>query len=90
MGQYFTDKFSLLHFAMGIIVYYWNVSLLSWFIVHFIFEYTENTEYGIKQINKIKLWPGGKEQADTVLNSLGDQFYSVLGWIVAYYICNMA
>ena len=60
MGSYFTDKFSLLHFATGIIVYYWNMSFLLWFILHLLFEYIENTESGMNIINKIHLWPGGK------------------------------
>ncbi len=88
MGIYFTDKFSLLHFATGIIVYYWNVSFLYWFIIHFLFEYIENTENGMYFINKIKLWPGGKEKSDYMINRLGDQFYASIGWIIAYFVCN--
>ena len=80
MGTQFTDKFSLLHFATGIIAYYWNISFLSWFVIHLIYEYIENTVYGMRLINNIKLWPGGKEHADTILNSMGDQFYALLGW----------
>lgn len=26
MGEYLLDQYSLLHFAVGIIFYYWNVS----------------------------------------------------------------
>ena len=61
MGTRFTDKFSLLHFATGIIAYYWNISFLSWFIMHLMYEYIENTIYGMRLINKIPLWPGGKD-----------------------------
>jgi hypothetical protein len=89
MGKYFTDKFSLLHFANGVVIYYWNVSFLTWFVLHLIYEYVENSEYGITVINKIKLWPGGKQESDTLINSLGDQFYASLGWLVAYTICNL-
>tara|TARA_B110000285_G_scaffold211166_1_gene253618 strand:+ start:995 stop:1285 length:291 start_codon:yes stop_codon:yes gene_type:complete len=88
MGVYFTDKFSLLHFATGIIVYYWNVSFLFWFIIHLLFEYIENTETGMYFINKIKLWPGGKEKSDFMINRLGDQFYASIGWIIAYFVCS--
>ena len=56
MGKYFTDKFSLLHFANGVVIYYWNVSFLTWFVLHLIYEYVENSEYGITVINKIKLY----------------------------------
>jgi hypothetical protein len=85
MGKQFTDNFSLLHFATGIIAYYWNISFVEWFILHIIFEYVENTVYGMKIINKIKLWPGGKYHPDSFLNSVGDQFYALLGWIFASY-----
>jgi hypothetical protein len=86
MGTQFTDNFSLLHFATGIVVYYWNISFVTWFIIHFIFEYTENTEYGMILLNKFKLWPGGKDKKDALLNNIGDQFYSLLGWLVAYVV----
>jgi len=51
MGLYFTDKYSLLHVAVGIVVYYWNMSFVAWFIIHLLFEYVENTVYGMKLIN---------------------------------------
>jgi hypothetical protein len=87
MGLYFTDKFSLLHFAVGVIVYYWNMSFLTWFVAHAIYEYVENTEYGMKIINGFVFWPGGKDHADSYLNRVGDQFYGLLGWIIAYIVC---
>jgi hypothetical protein len=86
MGIHFTDKYSLLHFACGIVVYYWNVSFTAWFILHLIFELTENTELGMYYIRQVKLWPGGKMHPDSWINSTGDQFYSVLGWFFAYCI----
>ena len=84
MGIHFTDKFSLLHFASGIVAYYWNVSFVSWFIMHLIFELVENTETGMHHIRKVKFWPGGKTHPDSWVNSIGDQFYSVLGWLFAH------
>jgi hypothetical protein len=86
MGIYFTDKYSLLHFASGIIAYYWGISFILWFIIHLLYEYVENTNLGMKIINKIKMWPGGKEKSDTILNSIGDQFYGLLGWIFTFFI----
>jgi hypothetical protein len=85
MGVFFTDKYSLLHFASGIVAYYWNVSFVAWFILHLIFELAENTETGMHYIRKVKLWPGGKVHPDSWLNRVGDQFYSVLGWLVAFF-----
>jgi hypothetical protein len=54
-----------------------------------IFEYVENTKYGMNIINKFSYWPGGKERADSLINSLGDQFYALLGWVSAYIVCSM-
>ena len=88
MGKHFTDQYSLLHFATGIIVYYWNVSFILWFIVHMVFEMVENTEYGMAIINKFPYWPGGKDHADAVINSIGDHIYALFGWIAAHLVCN--
>lgn len=88
MGVYFTDTYSLLHFACGIVVYYWNVSFITWFLIHAAFECIENTPIGMRTIRQIKLWPGGKSHADSVLNSVGDQWYACLGWILAHYCSN--
>lgn len=89
MGNYFTDKFSFLHFATGIIVYYWNMSFIEWFIIHIIFEIVENTKYGMMVINKTNMWPGGKKAADNIINMIGDQYYALLGWISAYLVCTV-
>ena len=85
MGIYFTDKYSLLHFVSGISAYYWNFSLLNWFIFHFLFELIENRPQIVKLIDRIPFWPGGKKSPDALLNSSGDQFYAVLGWIFTDY-----
>lgn len=84
MGIYFSDKYSLLHFAVGIISKYWNISFWSLIIVHTLFEFMENTKMGMAFINTyIPIWPGGKSHPDSVLNSVGDTVYAGLGWIVA-------
>ena len=86
MGEYFTDQYSLLHFASGVMAYFFGINFYVWFILHLIFEIVENTKYGVYFINNyLKFWPGGKPKSDNILNSIGDQFYGMLGWIVAYY-----
>lgn len=87
MGTKFTDHYSLLHFSVGIFVYYWNISFVTWFILHMIFELSENTKGGMTIINHFPFWPGGKEEPDSALNSIGDQFYAMFGWIVGYIFC---
>jgi hypothetical protein len=89
MGIRFSDKYSLLHFATGIIAYYWSVPFMAWFIIHLLYEYLENTTNGMFLINKISMWPGGKERADSIINSIGDQFYGLLGYALAYYIVRL-
>jgi hypothetical protein len=85
MGIYFTDKFSLLHFASGIIAYYWNFSLIGWFIFHLLYEILENLPNVYKFIDIIPLWPGGKKYPDSIINRVGDQVYSMTGWIFTHY-----
>ena len=75
------NRFSYLHFAVGVIVYYWGVSLKDWFMVHTIFELLENTQFGMDFINNyFKLWPGGKSQSDPLINSVGDTIAAMMGW----------
>ncbi len=87
MGVDFSDKFSLLHFSVGIIFRFFHISLENSIILHTLFEILENSKLGIKFIDKqLKFWPGGKRQADTLINSIGDLFYFICGWIIADYI----
>ena len=55
MGTKIVDQFSLLHFAVGIVVYFWDISLLLWFVLHTMFELIENTPQGIYFINHYNL-----------------------------------
>jgi hypothetical protein len=84
MGLLFADQYSLLHIAVGIIMYFWNFSLFYAFLLHFLFELGENTSIGMKFINKLYYWPGGKPCADSGINILGDNIFFVFGWLLAY------
>lgn len=88
MGQRTFDQFSLLHFASGIIAYFWGLPLLWWLIIHVVFEYIENTKIGMNFINKyIPLWPGGKQNPDSFMNSMiGDNISAVAGWLLAAWV----
>ena len=85
MGLLLFDQYTYLHFASGIIAYFFNISILTWFVLHTIFETTENTNIGINIINKyLKFWPGGKPYPDTLSNIIGDTIGTILGWSSAY------
>lgn len=86
MGKQFIDQFTYLHFASGIIAYFWNINLKDWFIIHTIFEILENTKIGINIINKFTYWPGGKPYSDSLKNIIGDSLGAIIGWISAYYL----
>lgn len=78
------DQYSLLHFAVGIISRYWNISFLWLAVLHTIFEFVENTAQGMYFINTwMPFWPGGKSHPDSVLNRVGDTVFSLTGWMVA-------
>lgn len=84
MGVYVYDQYSLLHFAVGVIARYWNISFLALILIHMLFESLENTQQGMYFINTyIPFWPGGKTHADSFINSVGDTVFSGLGWIAA-------
>lgn len=87
MGIYFFDQYSILHLAVGIVMYFLGVALNNWIIIHIIFEIVENTETGILFINNYlrSFWPGGKERADEPINSIGDCVFGIIGWFIGYY-----
>ena len=84
MGTYFIDKYSLLHFAVGIIFRFFNISFTYSLLIHILFESIENTQIAIRFIDKyLTFWPGGKKSSDSIINSIGDTFFFMLGWFVA-------
>lgn len=78
------DRYSLLHFAVGVVSFFWGMSFLQWFVIHGLFELLENTETGMEFIRTYFewFWPGGKEYRDSWINMLGDQTFAMLGWLL--------
>ena len=90
MGSNLIDQFSYLHFAVGIIMYFWGIKLVLALVLHTIFEIFENTSLGMYIINKyITFWPGGKPYTDNIINSVGDTIFFALGWLSAYGVDNL-
>jgi hypothetical protein len=85
MGLGMIDQYSILHFASGVVAYFWGVPFLTWMVLHILFEIVENTQIGMKFINEyFTLWPGGKGEADTFINSgIGDNLFAAMGWLVS-------
>lgn len=88
MGLLLIDQYTLLHFVVGIVVYFWGVKFWVWTLIHIIFEYVENTAQGMRLINQIP-WPGGKTHADSIINRMGDISAGSLGWLVAHWVDRM-
>lgn len=90
MGLAFVDRYSLLHFATGIVAYFLGIPLVLWALLHFVFEIVENQPESIYFVDTyLSFWPGGKKGADSVINSLGDEVFAVLGWLTAYWVSNI-
>lgn len=90
MGDKLFDQFTYLHFATGIIAYFFGIKFYVWFILHFIFELVENSKFGMNIINKyMKMWPGGKPKPDNIKNIIGDHIGTSLGWFTAYLLDNL-
>lgn len=83
MGFSLLDQYSLLHFAAGVVAYFWAVPFWWWLAGHALFEYAENTPAGMAAINALPLWPGGKPAADSGRNILGDNLAAAAGWLAA-------
>ena len=87
MGKQTFDQYTYLHFAVGVVTYYWGFKLRDVFLMHTIFELFENTPFGMSIINNhLTIWPGGKPQPDSMLNIIGDTLGFLVGWISAYYL----
>ena len=86
MGLTAFDQYSILHFAVGVISYFWSISLFILVLFHILFEFIENTQIGMNIINTyfLEWWPGGKTHPDNLLNRLSDTFFAGLGWIVSH------
>ena len=80
------DQYSYLHFCVGVIFYFFGITIKQYFVLHLLFEIIENTNIGMLFINKYfkNIWPGGKPSSDSLLNSLGDHIFSLIGWYSAY------
>jgi hypothetical protein len=86
MGLRVFDQYSLLHFAVGIVAYFWSISLFITIVIHILFEFIENTPVGMNLINTYftQWWPGGKTHPDNLLNRTSDTIFTGLGWLLAY------
>ena len=76
MGQFLFDQYSLLHFAMGVVNYFWGTKPLNWLVSHALFELD----------TYITFWPGGKSEADSWINILGDNISAQAGYWFAKYL----
>ena len=87
MGNQLLDQYSLLHYASGVIAYFWGFEPLTFFLAHVGFELAENTSVGMRFINQhLTWWPGGKPRADNIVNMLGDNLAAAAGYWCAFYI----
>lgn len=88
MGLRFFDQYSLLHFAVGVVAYFWSLSFITIIAIHILFEFIENTPIGMNLINTyfIGWWPGGKTHPDNLLNRFSDTLFTSIGWLASYYL----
>ena len=86
MGRTWFDQYSLLHLAVGIVAYFWSISLFMTILIHILFEIIENTQFGMNLINTYfkYWWPGGKSYPDSLLNNITDTIFTGIGWLLAY------
>jgi hypothetical protein len=84
MGVLLLDQYTYLHFATGIVSYFWGISFWNFIILHSAFEFFENSDIGKNFINQyLTFWPGGKPYTDTNINILGDTIGALIGWLSA-------
>ena len=90
MESQFLDQYTYLHFATGILFYFWGFSLTNTLLLHSFYEYFEITDFGTNVINVLfgDIWPGGGKHITVhfVYNGIGDTVGVLLGWITSYYL----
>lgn len=86
MGFRLLDQYSLLHAAVGVVLYFWGVPLLWALMLHTLYEWAENTLWGMRAIRRVALWPGGKSEADALINVVGDTISVLVGWGAAAWL----
>lgn len=87
MGVYLFDQYSALHFAQGVVAYFWNVDPVTFLLSHALFELVENSDEGIRFINEyVTWWPGGKDRPDSLMNILGDNISANAGYWFARWL----
>lgn len=84
MGDGIIDKYSLLHFCVGVVAYHWSIGFVPWIILNIIFEIVENT-YSIV-VNTIPNYPGAKPKPDKIINSISDIIMCTMGWLLARFL----
>ena len=83
MGQYVIDRFSALHLLSGLLVGLTRLmGFWAWFILHGLFEVWENSPKGVASLTHVRVWPGGKDRPDRLVNSVADQFWSLVGFLL--------
>ena len=84
MGIDLIDKFTYLHWSVGVSAYFVGFRPAAlFFLLHCLFEAAENTETGMRLLDRIPVWPGGKTEPDTLLNIVGDTIAAMGGWASA-------
>jgi hypothetical protein len=92
MGDGMFDQYSLLHVAVAILAYFWQVPLWVGLVAHTAFELFENSAWGVWAINRWFVgagplsWPGRKDSTDTWMNQVGDTVSFVAGWLLAAWL----
>jgi hypothetical protein len=88
MGRKLIDQYSLLHLSVGVILYFFGINFYVSVMIHILFEIIENSKRGVKFINKLTFWPGGKPYTDSLQNTLSDTVFFIMGWLLAQTLDN--
>ena len=87
MGKLLFDCYSVAHAGFGYLAAQFRIPFIIWVIIHMIFEYAENTEWGMRIINQsfMPFWIGPKDYADSPVNILGDNLATIAGYAFGHY-----
>jgi hypothetical protein len=81
--QALLDQYSLLHFAVGVLLFFGRFSFLLATLTHATFSLLYNNDAGYSFIKRYAAWWPGSKRADSYYNMLGDNLSFNAGWLVA-------
>ena len=83
MDQPLFDQYSLIHFAVGVLLFFARISFVLATLTHATISLLYNNETGYEAIRRFAFWWPGSKRPDSAFNIVGDNISFMSGWLFA-------